>query len=90
MSAIVWQFEHSLGLPFFGIGMKLTFSSTVAAAEFSKLEDSLVSPFLLVIYFIHSTNSAYISTPISQFIPSLPPPLVFICLFFRSGSSFAL
>ena len=22
MSAIVWQFEHSLGLPFFGIGMK--------------------------------------------------------------------
>ena len=22
MSAIVWQFEHSLALPFFGIGMK--------------------------------------------------------------------
>ena len=22
MTAIVWQFEHSLGLPFFGIGMK--------------------------------------------------------------------
>ena len=36
MSAIVWYFEHSLALPFFGIGMKLTFSSAVATAEFSK------------------------------------------------------
>ena len=36
MSAIVWYFEHSLALPFFGIGMKLTFSSPVATAEFSK------------------------------------------------------
>ena len=36
MSAIVQWFEHSLGLPFFGIGMKLTFSSPVAAAEFSQ------------------------------------------------------
>ena len=34
MSAIVQEFEHSLGLPFFGIGM--TFSSPVATAEFSK------------------------------------------------------
>ena len=34
MSAIVWQFEHSLALPFFGIG--LTFSSPVATVEFSK------------------------------------------------------
>ena len=31
MSAIVWQFEHSLVLPFFGIGMK-----PVATAVFSK------------------------------------------------------
>ena len=36
MSAIVQYFEHSLALPFFGIGMKLTFSSPVATAEFSK------------------------------------------------------
>ena len=35
-SAIVQQFEHSLALPFFGTGMKLTFSSPVATAEFSK------------------------------------------------------
>jgi len=36
MSAIVQQFEHSLALPFFRIGMKMTFSSPVATAEFSK------------------------------------------------------
>ena len=38
MSAIVREFEHSLALPFFGIGFewKLTFSCPVATAEFSK------------------------------------------------------
>ena len=36
MSAVEQLFEHSLPLPFFGIGMKLTFSSPVATAEFSK------------------------------------------------------
>ena len=36
ISAIVQQFEHSLALPFFGIGMKRTFSSPVATAEFCK------------------------------------------------------
>ena len=36
MSAIVQQFEHSLALPFFGIGMKTDLSSPVATAEFSK------------------------------------------------------
>ena len=36
MSAIVWQFEHSSALSFFGIGMKTDFSSPVATAEFTK------------------------------------------------------
>ena len=36
MNAIVWYFEHSLVLPFFGIGMKTDLSSPVATAEFSK------------------------------------------------------
>ena len=36
MSAIVQEFEHSLALPFFGIGMKTDFSSPVATTEFSK------------------------------------------------------
>ena len=37
MSAIVRWFEQSLALLFFGIKMKMTFSSPVATAEFSKL-----------------------------------------------------
>ena len=32
----MWKFENALGLPFFGIGMKLMFSSPVATPEFSK------------------------------------------------------
>ena len=36
MTAIVQEFEHSLALPFFGIGMKTDFSSPVAAVDFSK------------------------------------------------------
>ena len=41
MSAIVQYFEHSLALPFFGIGMKTDFSSPVATAEFSKFAGML-------------------------------------------------
>jgi len=41
MSEIVHWFEHSLALPFLGIGMKLTFSSPVATAEFSKFAGRL-------------------------------------------------
>ena len=40
MSAIVWQFEHSLALPFFGIGMKI-FSRLVTTVELSKFADIL-------------------------------------------------
>ena len=36
MSAVVRQFEHFLELSFFGMKWKLTFSSPVATAEFSK------------------------------------------------------
>ena len=36
MSAIVQYFEHSLALPFFGIGMKTPFSVPWSLAEFSK------------------------------------------------------
>ena len=39
MSAIKRQFKHSSALPFFGIGMKRTFPSPVATAEFSKFAD---------------------------------------------------
>ena len=36
MSAIVWLFEDSLALPFFGNGIKTDFSNHMATAEFSK------------------------------------------------------
>ena len=35
-SAVVWYLEHSLALPFLGLEWKLTLSSPVAPAEFSK------------------------------------------------------
>ena len=43
MSATVWQFDQSLALPFFFTGMKLTFSSSGATAEFSKFAGILSS-----------------------------------------------
>ena len=45
MGAIVQYFEHSLALPFFGIGKKIDFSSPVATAEFSKFA-GILSPAL--------------------------------------------
>ena len=41
MSAIVQQFEHSVALPFFEIGMKTDLFSPVITAEFSKFADML-------------------------------------------------
>ena len=42
-SAIVSQFEHSLALPFFGIGMKIDFSSPVVTAEFFTFAGILIA-----------------------------------------------
>ena len=36
MSANMWQFEHSLALPFFGIGMKTDLFQSCGTAEFSR------------------------------------------------------
>ena len=41
MSAIVWQFEHSLALLFFGIIVKTDFFQSCGSAEFSKFDDIL-------------------------------------------------
>ena len=35
-SALVWKSEHSLALPFLGIGMKTDLFQSAATAEFSK------------------------------------------------------
>ena len=40
MSAVVWYFEHSLALPFFGIGMKID----LFQSEFSKFAGVLSAP----------------------------------------------
>jgi len=37
MSAIVWYFEHSFTLPFFGIEIKIHLLSPLAIAEFPKI-----------------------------------------------------
>ena len=47
MNAVVQLFEQSLALPFFEIGMKLTFFSPVATAEFSKFAGILIAALLL-------------------------------------------
>ena len=39
------EFEHSLALPFFGIGIKLTFPSPVATTKFSKFAGVLSAIF---------------------------------------------
>ena len=41
MNAIVQSFEHSLALPFFGMGMKTDLFQSVATAEFSKFAGML-------------------------------------------------
>ena len=45
MSTILRQSEHSLALPFFGIGMKADLSNFVATIEFSKFA-GILSPAL--------------------------------------------
>ena len=51
MSIIVEKFEHSLALPFFGIGMKLTFLQSCAPAEFSKFAGILSAALYINIIF---------------------------------------
>ena len=46
MSTIVWLVEHSLALPFFGIGKKTDLFSPVATAEFSKFAGILSAALL--------------------------------------------
>ena len=52
MSAILSKFEHSLALPFFGIGMKTDLFSPVATAEFSKFVDILSAALSQMLLFL--------------------------------------
>ena len=74
MSATVQWFEHSLILPFFGIGMKTDLSSPVATAEFSKFAGILnaaLSQHHLLGFEINSSTGIP-SPPLALFIVMLP------------------
>ena len=57
MNATEQEFEHSLALPFFGIGVKTDLSCPVATAEFPKFA-GILSAALSWHYFIY--NSIYL------------------------------
>ena len=60
MSTIVRSFEHSLALPFFGIGIKTDLSSPVATAEFSKLgKEYIKAVYCHPVYLTSTQNTSY-------------------------------
>ena len=67
MSAIVWQFEHSLALPFFGIRMKTDLSSPLATFEFPNLQH-----FHSIIFRIWNNSTGIPSPPLALFIVMIP------------------
>ena len=76
MSAIVWSFEHSLALPFFGIGRKLTFSSPVATAEYSKFAGILSAALSATSSFrIWNSSTGIPSPPLALFVVMLSKDL---------------
>ena len=72
MSAIVQYFEHSLALPFFGIGMKTDFSILVATAEFSKFADILSAALSKHHLSVFGIAQLKISPPLALFVVMLP------------------
>ena len=53
----MWWFEDSLGLPFFGAGMKMTFSSPMATGEFSKFAGVLSTALRIILVIIFTASS---------------------------------
>jgi len=72
MSAIVWWFEHSLALPFFGIGMKTDFSSRVATAVFQICWYIECSTVTASCFRIWNSSAGVLSHPLALFIVMLP------------------
>ena len=72
-STFVWWFEHSLALPFFGIGMKTDLFQFVATAEFSKFADVLSETLLTASSFrILNSSPGIASAPLALFFVVLP------------------
>ena len=73
MSAIVWQFEHSLALPFFGIGMKTDlFHSYDHCWIFHICWHIECSTFTASSFRVWNSSSGIPSPPLTLFIVMLP------------------
>ena len=73
MSAIVWQFEHSLALPFFGIGMKTDlFQSCGHCWLFHICWHTECSTFTASSFRIWNNSTGIPSPPLALFVVMLP------------------
>ena len=73
MTAIVWQFEHSLALPFFGIGMKTDlFQSCCHCWVFQICWHIECSTFTASSFRIWNSSTGIPSPPLALFIVMLP------------------
>ena len=67
------SFEHSLALPFFGIGIKTILSSPGATAEFSKFADNIECSTLIASSLrIWNSSAGIPSPPLALFVVMLP------------------
>ena len=77
MSTIVWWFEHSLTLFFFGIGMQTDLFHLVATAEFSKFAGKLSAALSQHHLLGFENSSAGIPPPpLALFVVMLPKALL--------------
>ena len=83
ISAIVRLFVHSLALPFLGLEWKLTCSSPVATAEFSKFAGILSAALSQHHFRIWNSSTGSPSPPLALFIVILPQ-----CLLHWANSTF--
>ena len=73
MSAIMWQFEHSLALSFFEIRMKTDLPSPLVSAKFSKFAGILsCSTFTASSFRIWNSSAGIQSSPLALFVVLLP------------------
>ena len=73
MGTIIWQFEHSSALPFFGIGMKTdSFQSCGQCWVFQIFQHVECSTFTASLFRIWNSSAGIPSPPIALFIVMLP------------------
>ena len=72
MSAIVWKFEHSLALPFFGIGMKTDLFLSCSYCWVFQICWHECSTFTASSFRIWSSSTGIPSPPLALFLVMLP------------------